>query len=97
MVSNNLQLASTVRARIINALGAHSPVDEALLAVDVRGARAVLRGCVHSWSQHQALERAALTTPGVTSVDNQLALLIKPRLSDPRWSASRVVDARDSS
>jgi osmotically-inducible protein OsmY len=85
MFSDNLQLGATVHARMIDALGAHSPVDEALFEVDMRGTRAVLRGCVHSWNQHQALERAALTTPGVTSVDNQLAILVKPRLRDPRW------------
>jgi osmotically-inducible protein OsmY len=41
----------------------------------------VLKGAVHSWADHEAAERTALSIPGVTSVDNQLALLVKGKLA----------------
>jgi len=93
MLSTNPELAAAVRARLIDALGIHSPADEARLAVTINGGCAVLRGCVHSWAQHEALERAALATPGVAHVDNQLALLIKAHPSDRRCEAHPVAAA----
>ena len=87
MVPTNPQLASTVRARLIEALGLHSPADEARVIVHADRDRIALHGCVRSWAQHQALGRAALATPGVASVDNQLALLIEPHVVLPLHSA----------
>ena len=82
MYSNNSQLAATVRTRMIDTLGAHLPADEARIVVDVIDDCAVLLGSVHTWDQHEALERAALETPGITRVDNQLALLVEAHLAD---------------
>jgi hypothetical protein len=49
----------------------------------MKGSCAVLHGAVRSWAEHRDAERAARTTPGVTSVDNQLALLAKVKRLDP--------------
>ena len=94
MFSAKPQLASVVRARVIGALGPHSPADEARIAIDIVGTEAILRGCVHSWPQHQALGRAALATPGITRVDNQLALLVEARPTEPRYFPRRLADRR---
>lgn len=85
MFSTNARLAATVRANMIDALGPHAPADEARITVDMNESCAVLHGCVRSWAEHEALERAALATRGVTSVDNQLALLVKGRLGGPHF------------
>jgi len=50
--------------------------DAARVDVCVRGTCAVLKGAVRSWAEHEDAERAALSIPGVTTVDNQLALLV---------------------
>ena len=49
--------------------------------VCVKGTCAVLKGAVRSWAEHEDAERAALSIPGVTTVDNQLALLVKAKLA----------------
>jgi osmotically-inducible protein OsmY len=49
--------------------------------VCVKGSCAVLKGAVRSWAEHEAAERAALSIPGVSSVDNQLALLVKAKVA----------------
>jgi osmotically-inducible protein OsmY len=82
MHASNDELAAAVRARVIHALGPHSAADAARIVVVVRDGCAVLRGCVPSWTEHEALERAALSTPGITRVDNQLALLVKAHLAE---------------
>ena len=54
---------------------------DAHVSVAVKGTCAVLKGAVRSWAEHEAAERAALSIPGVTTVDNQIALLVKGRLA----------------
>jgi osmotically-inducible protein OsmY len=54
---------------------------EAGVSVAVKGTCAVLKGAVRSWAEHEAAERAALSIPGVTTVDNQIALLVKAKLA----------------
>jgi osmotically-inducible protein OsmY len=54
---------------------------EAAVSVAVKGTCAVLKGAVRSWAEHEAAERAALSIPGVTTVDNQIALLVKAKLA----------------
>lgn len=94
MFTTDAHLATAVRARVIDALGPHLPADEARIAIDIVGTEAILRGCVHSWPQRQALGRAALRTPGITSVDNQLALLVEAHPIDPRFFPRRSGDRR---
>lgn len=51
------------------------------ITVAVHGRRATLRGEVGSWAEHEAAEHAALATPGVVTVDNELCLLVKAKVS----------------
>jgi len=81
MVSTNSRLAESVRGRVIAALGPHVPADEARIVVHIAGDCAHLHGCVRSWAQHALLEHAALETPGIARVDNQLAILVEARLA----------------
>jgi osmotically-inducible protein OsmY len=51
------------------------------ITVAVRGRRATLKGEVGSWAEHEAAEEAALATPGVVTVDNEICLMVKAKLS----------------
>lgn len=73
--------ADDLERRIQQAIASNDEHDDARVSVCVKGTCAVLKGAVHSWADHEAAERAALSIPGVTSVDNQLALLVKAKLS----------------
>lgn len=44
------------------------------LQVLVDGSRVTLKGKVHSWAERQAIQGAAWSAPGVSSVNNQLSL-----------------------
>lgn len=68
-----------VARRIRGALAAHAEQVD----VAVRGQCAVLRGTVPSWADHENAGRAAQSAPGVTQVDNQLALLVKGKIAAP--------------
>ena len=76
------RLAEVVRDRLrytINAAG----IRPDRITVHANGGCIVLRGPVPSWKEHELLERIALRTPGVSAVDNQLALLVKARVAEP--------------
>jgi osmotically-inducible protein OsmY len=51
------------------------------IRVNVKENCVVLRGAVRSWAEHEGAEEAARTTPGVTRIDNQLALLVEAKPS----------------
>jgi osmotically-inducible protein OsmY len=74
-------LAIDVERRIHDALASSAEHDADAISVCVKGSCAVLKGAVRSWAEHEDAERAALSVPGVTTVDNQLALLVKGRLA----------------
>ena len=61
-----------VRRRVVQALPWNADVDARNIEVAIAGHRATLRGTVHSWLQHDAVERAVADAPGVTDVINQL-------------------------
>ena len=69
-----------VDRRVREVLAANTECD-AGVSVAVKGTCAVLKGAVRSWAEHEAAERAALSIPGVTTVDNQIALLVKGKLA----------------
>jgi osmotically-inducible protein OsmY len=73
-------LADDVQRRIQEVLTSSTECDAQHIHVGVKGTCAVLKGAVRSWAEHEAAERTALSIPGVTSVDNQLALLVKAKL-----------------
>ena len=74
-------LATDVERRIHEALASSAEHDAEAISVCVKGSCAVLKGAVRSWAEHEDAERAALSVPGVETVDNQLALLVKGRLA----------------
>jgi osmotically-inducible protein OsmY len=82
MTTNTVEpAADELQRRIQQALTSNDEHDDARVSVCVKGTCAVLKGAVHSWADHEAAERTALSIPGVTSVDNQLALLVKAKLA----------------
>ncbi|HEX8944184.1 MAG TPA: BON domain-containing protein [Gemmatimonadaceae bacterium] len=81
-VNNAAPVADDVERRIREVLDANVEPDLVQhVSVCVKGTCAVLKGAVRSWAEHEDAERAALSIPGVTSVDNQLALLVKGKLA----------------
>jgi osmotically-inducible protein OsmY len=80
-VANDLEVAIVaesqvglggLRARIEAALRQAAEIDAHGIAVDAHGGTVVLSGVVHSASERDAAERAALATPGVNRVDDRL-------------------------
>ena len=74
-------LAEDLERRIHEAVASIAAEPDERISVCVKGTCAVLKGAVRSWAEHEDAERAALSIPGVTTVDNQLALLVKAKLA----------------
>jgi len=49
-------------------------VDANRITVETHGGDVVLRGTVRSWAEREEAERAAWLAPGVTRVDNRIAV-----------------------
>jgi osmotically-inducible protein OsmY len=84
-VTNNIKLkqhafAPDVRDRIQSAIKRSAEVDSKRISVEALDGRIVLRGTVRSWAERQDAERAAWSAPGVTAVDDQIAISV-PALS----------------
>jgi len=80
-VTNNLTLkphafAPDVRDRIQNAIKRSAEVDSKRISVEAMDGRVILRGTVRSWAERQDAERAAWSAPGVTAVDDQIAIRV---------------------
>ena len=48
--------------------------DAKTINVEVEGGKVVLKGTVRSWAEKEEVERAGWSAPGVTSVDNRIAV-----------------------
>ena len=82
MTTNTIEpLVDDLERRVQQTIALNDEHDDARVSVWVKGTCAVLKGAVHSWADHEAAERAALSIPGITSVDNQLALLVRAKLA----------------
>jgi len=68
--------APDVRRRIQDALKRSAEVDSKRISVETADGKVTLRGSVRSWTERQDAERAAWSAPGVTSVDDQIAISI---------------------
>jgi osmotically-inducible protein OsmY len=75
--------ADDVRPRIVGALHHDADIDARGLNVVVSGSTVTLTGTVRSWHERDSAERAALHAPGITHVDNLIAVEW-PEDEDPR-------------
>jgi len=80
-VSNQLLLktrasAPDVKHRIESALKRHAELDSKQIQVEVLNGRVTLTGQVRSWAERQEAELAAWKAPGVTKVEDELAVLV---------------------
>jgi osmotically-inducible protein OsmY len=78
-VTNNIVIlprasASDVKARIEQALRRHAQVEANTVRVTVENCMVTLEGTVDSWSEREAVEKAAWSAPGVTFVDDRLTI-----------------------
>jgi osmotically-inducible protein OsmY len=66
--------ATELKRKIENALVRSAALDAERITVDVEGSKVILRGTVRAWAEKQEAERQAWLAPGVTSVENRIAI-----------------------
>lgn len=67
--------AASVRAKLTAALERNADVEAARITVEVQDGKIVLGGKVNSWSEREVAERAAWSVPGVTAVEDRIAIV----------------------
>jgi osmotically-inducible protein OsmY len=78
-VSNFVKVAPRVspvevKSKIENALKRSAQLDASRIIVETNGSEVVLKGTVRSWAEREEAERAAWLAPGVTKVDDRIAI-----------------------
>jgi osmotically-inducible protein OsmY len=66
--------ATEVKSRIESAFRRSAELDAQKVRVETLDHKVTLRGDVHSWSERQEAERTAWSAPGVTQVENLIAI-----------------------
>lgn len=64
-----------VENRIVQALHRHADIDARRIHVVADGPRVVLSGSVRSWNEKDEAQRAAWTAPGVSMVEDRIAVI----------------------
>ena len=67
-------LASNVKRRIEDALERQARIEAGQVHVSIEGGKVKLDGKVDSWSDRNAVERAAWAAPGVTAVEDRVVI-----------------------
>jgi osmotically-inducible protein OsmY len=78
-VTNSIQLKPSVppyeiRRKVEDAFRRSAELDASRITVEANGSEIVLRGTVKSWAERTEAERAAWAAPGVSKVDNRIAV-----------------------
>ena len=78
-ITNSIQVQprtppTEIKRRIEEAFRRSAEVDANRITVETDGGVVILRGTVRSWAERQEAERAAWAVPGVTKVENYIAI-----------------------
>jgi len=65
---------SELKEKIEQALVRSAETDAQRIKVEVQGKKVILKGTVRSWAEREEAERAAWLAPGVTEVDDRIAV-----------------------
>ena len=63
-----------IKEKIEEAFRRSALLDANRITVETHGSEVVLRGAVRSWAEREEAERAAWLAPGVTRVENRIAV-----------------------
>jgi osmotically-inducible protein OsmY len=67
---------SELKQKIEKALVRSAELDAKQITVEVQGSKVILKGTVRSWAEREEAEREAWAAPGVTAVENRIAISV---------------------